>query len=224
METTQSLTQTAAFWEAFYTRNGLVRAPSPFALWCLDEGYLSQTDHLLELGCGNGRDTFAFMEQGIQVLAVDACHAAIAHNATLLDNAQWGQFSQMDLCDIASLAKRESATPPVQAVYSRFVMHAIPESTEDIVLNFCTEYLPQGSLMLHEFRTTRDPLMQQGEVLSSTERLTDHYRRFIDAQAFRKKLHARGWQEKFFIESDGLAKFKDENPVVCRIVVEKGVR
>lgn len=75
--------------------------------------------------------------------------------------------------------------------------------------------------MLHEFRTTRDPLSRQGERLSATERWTDHYRRFIDTTAFRTKLKQLGLQEIAFHEGTGMATFGEEDPVVARIVVQK---
>ena len=109
----------------------------------------------------------------------------------------------------------------INALYSRFVLHAIPESLEDAILDFAEQVLPPGGRMLHEFRTTKDALKEKGQALSANERLTDHYRRFIDADAFREKLQKRGWKEVFFVESDGLAVFGEDNPVVARIVVEK---
>ena len=75
--------------------------------------------------------------------------------------------------------------------------------------------------MLHEFRTLHDPMMEQGEMLSANEHFSDHYRRFLDADTFRAKLAARGWRESFFVESKGLAPFKDEDPIVARVIADK---
>jgi hypothetical protein len=51
--------------------------------------------------------------------------------------------------------------------------------------------------------------------------MTDHYRRFIDSQTFRNKLLLLGWEIVYFEESNGLAVFGDEDPVVARCVFKK---
>jgi len=219
--------QNMAFWRQFYAKHALRHEPSPFARWCL-EHYLSAPGRLLELGCGNGRDTFTFLNSGLNVLAVDGCDVAIADNQLYqseLENATQGQFIAHDLGFVEALLEHQSAwfdaPTGLNAVYSRFFLHAIPEVVEDQVLAFCAQQIVPGGLMLHEFRTSKDPLSEKGERLSETERWTDHYRRFIETSAFRHKLAEQGWEEVAFIESKGLALFGDEDPVVARIVVRK---
>ncbi len=218
-ELKETLQQTAQFWKGFYAAHSLRHTPSPFAQWCL-ENYLPENSHILELGCGNGRDSFAFLHRNLPVIACDACGVAIADNLqhqTSLNLNVKGNFLTLNFAELETLEAKN-----INTLYSRFVLHAIPESLEDKILDYATARLPSGGRMLHEFRTIRDPLMQQGEALSETERLTTHYRRFLNPDVFRKKLAVRGWKELFFVESDELAVFGNENPVVARIVVEKG--
>lgn len=218
---------TMAFWRRFYARHHLRHEPSPFARWCL-EHFLDSPRHLLELGCGNARDSFAFLGSGHRVLAVDGCEVAIEdnrqHQAGLPAERQ-AQFITQDLGRIEELPLLcphwfDSSTT-IDTIYSRFFLHAVPASVEQDILAFCHAQLPPGGLMLHEFRTTRDPLMQLGEVMSATERWTDHYRRFIDAPAFQARLLAQGWEILHFTESAGLAPFAGEDPVVARVVARR---
>ena len=75
-----ALEQTASFWEQFYAdKADAIAQPSPFATWCLEEQFAPETT-LLELGCGNGRDSFAFLQAGHSVIAVDGCAPAIEKN------------------------------------------------------------------------------------------------------------------------------------------------
>lgn len=159
------------------------------------------------------------MHRDLPVIALDACEVAIADNLQYqqsLSLKTQGEFLTLDFAKLDQLETKDSNT-----LYSRFVLHAIHESLEDKILDYATTHFASGGKMLHEFRTIRDPLMQQGDVLSETERLTTHYRRFLNPDVFREKLAVRGWKELFFVESDELAVFGDENPVVARIVAEK---
>ncbi len=224
IEANSLLAQTEAFWQAFYARHNLRNDPSPFALWCL-EHYIRPGNRILELGCGNGRDSFAFLQHGLPVLAVDGCSVAIRDNLDhyeQLNSEASGQFFALNFSDLERLNRLASETlRQINVVFSRFVLHAIPEELEDALIDFCWQLLPPGGKMLHEFRTIRDPLMAFGEPLSANERVTDHYRRFIDPEKFREKLKAFGWNELFFVESNGLAVFGHEDPVVARVVMEK---
>jgi 2-polyprenyl-3-methyl-5-hydroxy-6-metoxy-1,4-benzoquinol methylase len=214
-----ALEKTQHFWQDFYAKQNNISQPSPFVCWVLAH-YLQQPKKIFEIGCGNGRDSFAFAQQGHQVLAIDACEVAIGKNKTQCDvqNGQNIQFHALELSQLTTLSQEISTT---DILYSRFVLHAIPESLEDMVLSCAMQNLPAGAMMIHEFRTNKDPLMNQGEMISVNERMTDHYRRFIDSQTFRNKLLLLGWEIVYFEESNGLAVFGDEDPVVARCVFKK---
>jgi tellurite methyltransferase len=47
----------------------------------------------LDLGCGNGRDTFALLEAGWEVMAIDVSQEAIAHIQANIDPAQADQLT-----------------------------------------------------------------------------------------------------------------------------------
>lgn len=221
---TETLENTAEFWKGFYAQHSLRHTPSPFAQWCL-ENYLQKTSRILELGCGNGRDSFAFLHRNLPVIACDACEIAIADNFAhqqQLDLNIKGSFLTLDFAQIETLNEYYPIEiKEINTIYTRFVLHAIPEVLEDGILDYAANQLSKGGRMLHEFRTIHDPLMNEGEILSETERLTSHYRRFLNPDVFREKLTSRGWKELFFVESNQLAVFENENPVVARIVVEK---
>jgi SAM-dependent methyltransferase len=71
----------SAFWDSIYqTDNSFFgQEPSKFALWCYNE-YMKKERHvqkILELGCGQGRDTLFFASKGIVVTALDFSSIAI---------------------------------------------------------------------------------------------------------------------------------------------------
>ena len=66
--------------------------------------------------------------------------------------------------------------------------------------------------------------MKKGKKISKYERITDHYRRFIDPKKFEKKLRNLKFgilYKKFGIN---LSKTANENPHLCRIVFTKLIK
>ena len=107
------------------------------------------------------------------------------------------------------------------ALYSRFTLHSVHEAEEERVLRDALVILPIRGLFMIEVRTIHDPLFGIGNKVGDNEYVTDHFRRFVTTTKFLKKCIDYGWTVKFFVESDGLAKYKDEDPVVARYVLEK---
>lgn len=213
------------YWNQFYNKKALVLNPSPFAEWCLSEHYISKNHKTIELGCGNGRDAFTFISKGIFTIGLDASATAIEINNQKLaadGNTDLGGFLELDFDNIATLPNMLPIDlQKVDRIYCRFVMHAMPKHIADKVLDFFYNHLPSGALFCMEFRTTQDPLFQQGEAISADERITDHYRRFINTADFTQQLREMGWEIQYFVESNGLAVFKTEDPVVARIIAAK---
>ena len=72
-----------------------------------------------------------------------------------------------------------------------------------------------------EFRTDQDPLYKQGNKISKYEYIFGHYRRFINIGLFKKRIQKYGFKIKFMLSSFNLAKFKTENPHICRMILVK---
>ena len=205
------------YWNKTYTQNAPPTEPSSFAHFCF-ENYVDKGDCILEFGCGNGRDAF-FFAQTNTVTAIDPSSVAIEGNkkhalqTTFNDNIEFkeGIFGEVAL----------SPDSETDIVYSRFVMHAMNEESENIALQEASSALKTGGLFLLEFRTINDELANKGFSIGSNEKVTDHYRRFIDSSIFIEKLKMHGFDIVYFIESIGLAKLGDDDPVVARIAARK---
>ena len=206
------------YWDFYYKKRKAPISPSPFALFC-HENFLDRHSHILEFGCGNGRDSFYFSKTH-RVTAIDESKVVIEASQLRADqegilniNFLQGQFGAV----IDGLPKE------VDAVYARFVIHAMPEEAETKALLESKRLLKNGGKLLLEFRTTQDSLMKQGEEISGTERVTDHYRRFINFTKFCSKLSELGFSIDYSIEKQGLATYGSDDPVVGRIVATKTV-
>ena len=64
-------------------------------------------------------------------------------------------------------------------------------------------------------------MFKQGEQISDTENITTHYRRYLDYEETIKKIEDLGLTIVYKIESQGLAIYKDDDPMLIRIVAKK---
>jgi adenylylsulfate kinase-like enzyme/2-polyprenyl-3-methyl-5-hydroxy-6-metoxy-1,4-benzoquinol methylase len=200
-------------WNSFYSEPVAPVVPTPFAEHVADQ--LKAESSLLEVGCGNGRDSAFFARQGHSVTAIDPSNVAIEYCRNNYENAK----TRFVAGTTAALVEDHFASFSV--VYSRFVIHAMTPSEENDFLDQVVRILKPGGELYLEFRSINDPMARKGEVISPTERIHGHYRRFIVMDDFVAKIEARGLKILNALESDGLAVFGDEDPVVIRIHAEK---
>ncbi len=201
-------------WNSYYQTSGAPSAASSFALEVA--GRLPANVRLLEVGCGNGRDSAYFASCGHSVVAVDMSEAAIAKCRD--DHKRSGvRFLAGTLDAVAPELQGE-----FDAVYSRFCLHAMTRTEEAAFLSTARQLLrPQGQLFI-ECRSINDPLARKGEVISPTERIFGHYRRFIVGDELRASLEALQFRVDFELEAAGLAVHGDDDPVVIRLVATRG--
>ena len=213
-----------SYWNEYYKKAAAPSGASSFAEFCA-ENYLTPEGFpcIAEFGCGNGRDSFYFAGLGYKLSCVDISEVGIETNAARAEKDgipkdalefRVGNFAE----ELPSIAEQRGL---LDGIYSRFTMHAVPYDVQLEIVARAYEYLREGGMFLVECRTLNDPLMQQGEQLSSSERITDHYRRFIDSSNFISQLMAVGFEPMYFIEKNGLAVYKDDDPVVGRFIFRK---
>ena len=202
------------YWCAYYdehiTKNNL--KPSPFAIFLTDNCYI-KNKKIVELGCGNGRDSIFFAKHEAMVTAIDQC----SNTTSKLDLV--ANITGME-ADFTELSSNEFGE--IDVVYSRFTMHSIDEKGEDRVFRWAFDVLKSGGLFCIEARTLKDPLCGKG--ISKGENIwyfNGHHRRFLDASVFKNKLIELGFKIELFIEDSGLAKHVKEDPIVLRVIAKK---
>ena len=85
-----------------------------------------------------------------------------------------------------------------------------------------TKSLPPKGLFCIEVRTTRDAKFGVGEcVAENTYTNDEHKRRFVDSNVFVRDVLGIGFKVRYFTEEDNLSIYKDDNPVLMRLVLEK---
>ena len=205
-----------SYWEKYYNRKKKIdigfNDPSGFGTFILD--YLGKSySRIIELGCGNGRDSIYFAENEKTVLAIDQCKNTISELKKINKNLS------ADTADFTNMPLDNGFKP--DAIYSRFTMHSIDEAGEDRTIDWASKLLKPGGLFLLEARTVLDPLCGIGENKGGNVWFTDHYRRFVVADEIAEKFVKKGFEVQYKIEQNNLSVYKDDNPVVLRLIVSK---
>ena len=198
-------------WSLFYNRRRTT-VPSSFAASVATE--LKETCQIVDIGCGNGRDSLFFARLGHSVLGLDIAAPVINQDASVAESEQVDNvsFEELDVSVPDSLAKviRSTVDAGSLVIYARFFFHAITEEEETATLDVLSEHLPIGARCYFEFRTSRDE--------KTHKHFRDHYRRFINLDAFVTKALRKGTMDCIYtVEGQGMAKFDEEDPFVGRV-------
>ena len=202
------------YWNHYYSKSKERAAPivpSQFATFVANE-VMALNPLIVDLGCGNGRDTFFFSNYGFEVLGVDASESAIRSCEARLLEADKTAFLCADLADpsLAGKIGGFAGSSPV-VLYARFFLHAIDERTEDQFFKLAQSICGSTGAVAAEFRTHKD------EALS---KVTDaHYRRFINPIEFLERASSCGFSSKYFVEGFGYAKFGNDDAHVARTLL-----
>lgn len=205
------------YWEEFYNNGklGLEDIPSQFAAFVLSEFPKRKT--ILDIGCGNGRDTFFFARHVSKVIGIDASESAISYcnkkrNIMEVDNAFFYCLDVSSIDGGLELLEGFSSGLEDSVLYARFFLHAINEETEKSFLDLASFASRRGGAVAVEFRTHRDE--QQKKETS------EHFRRYINPLQFMDKARSVGLSLSYFTEGFGLAKYKGDDAHVARFLFQ----
>ena len=203
-----------AHWDLYYQKSNAPIQPSTYAESVLP--FMKPGETMLEIGSGNGRDASYFAKNGMQVVAIDRSETAVKLCKDQHQNLPI-EFYTGTLTDVSSKFSKKK----FDAVFTRFVLHAMPLDEEIETLAICSRLMRIGGKLFIECRSINDPLSRKGEILSPTERINGHYRRFIILEELIERLTNAGFKIQSAKESQGLSAFGDDDPVVIRITAEK---
>jgi SAM-dependent methyltransferase len=203
------------YWDKFYESRNSIAFPSPFA--CTVASDLDSTAAVVDLGCGNGRDSFFLSRLGNRVLGIDRSAVAVGGNAAkaaALSNPPL--FVAIDFFNEEAVRHAvgsffERCVDSQRVFYCRFVIHSITEETETRLFSAIQPLFRAGDRFFGEFRTTEDA--ERPKIFGN------HYRRFVDLDEFLKRSRERGFETLYSVKGVGMAKYRGEDPVVARVVL-----
>ena len=177
---------------------------------------------VIDIGCGDGRDSFAFGAAGRTVLGLDRSHVAVAYadlHAEELGLGDRVRFRGVDVSDTETLSAilRETieGSPDAPVLfYLRFFLHSIPEDVQDGLLGVIDSVARPGDMFAAEFRTDQDQARKHVH--------RKHYRRYQNGPAFGVALRERyGFDVLHEQESTGLSPYRDEDPMLFRVIARR---
>ena len=199
------------YWNSFYKKFNL-KKPSLFARFVLKK--IKKNSLLLEVGYSNVRDTFFFLKNKIKCTAYDISKTAINKNRKLYNKV----FYNKNICK----KKNKVNQNHFDYIYARFFLHAINENEQKYFFLNSYNMLKKNGLLCLEFRTINDDLFKKGKKISHNERITDHYRRFIDPPDLLKELKINFTFKVIYCKSSTrFAIFNKQKPHVCRLILKK---
>jgi tellurite methyltransferase len=205
------------YWDGFYKSNA-VSIPSQFCVYVATD--IPKPSTIVEFGSGNGRDSLYFASQGFEVVAIDLSHEAIqlCSETALSRSIEHASFycgdisSEDDIRNAIERARGQKNTSLV--IYSRFVMHTLDDQQQADFLSHLAKHLQKGDKIYFEFRSSEDACL--------SKHFGGHYRRYVNADDFCSTLvEKNGLVIDYCIVGQGMAKFKEEDPFVSRIVARK---
>ncbi|NLG54842.1 MAG: methyltransferase domain-containing protein [Rhodococcus sp.] len=183
-------------------------------------GYPGLPSMVLDIGCGDGRDSFAFAELGRRVIGADRSHVGVEHASKRAGELGLGDQLSFEALDagnpeaVERLIARAREFEDTVLFYMRFFLHSIPEDVQDRLLAVVAQNARQGDALAAEFRTDKDAELKKVH--------GGHYRRYQNAVDFARRLESEyGFGIDFEIESTGLAPYNNEDPVVYRVIALK---
>ena len=195
-------------WNNFYKKKHINRETS-FARFVYNT-IKRKKGNLLDIGCGNGRDTFYFINKNINALGIDFSKTIIKKNQFYAKN----NFMCRNFC-----TSKLNINSKFDYIYARFFLHAINKKSEMQFFTNIKKVKKKNTIIFLEFRTTNDPMMKKGKKISKFERIYGHYRRFINTDEFRKNIKKNKIKILHFRESNKFAKYAGERPFISRAIL-----
>lgn len=201
------------YWNQYYQNKICSTEPSPFAKYVSTLVDAGKT--MVDLGCGNGRDTIYFAGRGMKMTAIDLSDSAIS-----ILKQQSIPNTEFICADFVN--QPDPHGNGYDYAYSRFTIHSINQTQERILLRSIFGALRHGGKFFIEVRSIHDPLFGRGEALERNACFYDnHYRRFIVLDELKTGLQEFGFQIEYAQEKTGFAPYGNDDPPVIRIVAKK---
>lgn len=186
-----------SYWNNFYNTLHPPTAPSSFAEYT--STLLSKEQSILDVGCGNGRDTHYFEQQGYTSTGFDLIN---------IKNFLGSSFIQGDV---------EKSLPYSDVYYCRFFIHTLHETVLDKFLNNIRSTSPNCTLFIETRSTKGITDNDKAETNFKSPIGKEHFRMLYSMKYLYDKLE-QNFYVSYIHESNDFSVYKDETPYLIRVV------
>jgi hypothetical protein len=180
--------------------------PSNFAVFCKTNYITADVGWLIDIGCGNFRDTHYFQESKIPVISLDQ----IEYSDNVKSKAKY--YIKSNVSNLVGAARQF----PINCVllkhyYMRWLLHSLSYFEEIKLFDWIGLTAKQHSYLYIECRSDKDSEIKD----------TSHYRRLINSAELIDMVESIGFDIKFFTEDRGFSKLGADDPLLIRLVAQK---
>lgn len=186
-----------SYWNNFYKTLKAPSNPSSFAKYA--STLLDKKQSILDVGCGNGRDTYYFEQQGYTSTGFDLIN---------IQNFLGSSFIQGDV---------EESIPYSDVYYCRFFIHTLQENVLDRFLNNIRSTSPNCTLLIETRSTKGITDNNKAETNFKSPIGEKHFRMLYSMKYLYDKLD-QNFYVSYIHESNDFSIYKSESPYLIRVV------
>jgi len=203
------ITKNKFYWDSFYSEHkiSIPTHNSDFSIFTLkkiEDLFPKRYPQisLLDMGCGNGRDTHFFRSNGVEASGIDLSYSN--------ENCQY--IKKKDVF---------STTQPYDVYYLRFFLHTIEESKTDILIHNICKTMPRTSYVFLETRSSKEVTNEdKSETYFQSSVGEKHYRMLYSHKYLSSKIEEK-MNLLFSEEARGLATHLDDDPYIIRMIATR---
>ncbi|WP_417265851.1 hypothetical protein [Brumimicrobium sp.] len=195
-----------SYWDEFYKSNKDLNKESDFARFVLSDLEKRYENlgsiQMVDLGCGNLRDTRYFHHNGINIEGVDLSFnlsdpSIKTYNDSVL-NVDLQQYN---------------------VFYARFFVHSIKEDILDELLNKIKSEA-DNFIFYIETRSSKDITNEKKSITFFKSSIGDKHYRYLYSKAYLEEKLKPLFNIDYLIEDKDLAVYKEENPYCLRVILK----
>lgn len=202
------------YWNNYYGDKKKFRESS-FARFVLKKIKKRKNLKIVDIGCGNGRDSLFFSKKKFSVTGIDISNKAIKKNK-VFEN-KYLNFLKFDI-------EKNKLNKKFNIIYIRFFLHAISANGEKKLLDLIRNISVKNSLVFFEFRNWHDEIFSKLKKNKNNEIIEfekGHYRRIINPKFFIKSFLNKIKSKVLYLKSSkNLSIVKKDNPNLSRIIFQ----
>lgn len=192
------------YWDNFYRSNKAPTSESSFAKFTFE--FLNDNDdiqkyNLVDIACGNGRDTFFFSKMGILSTGIDISIKPKSENSKFIkSNLLKFNYDEYNV------------------LYLRFIIHSLTEKELDDLLENISNSNGDKLIFIETRSTTGITNDEKSETFFKSSIGEEHFRMLYSKEYLFNKF--KNFEVLYCIEDRGLSVYKNDDPYCIRLILK----